>query len=367
MQSSCHLSQTFVRVTSHANFDIFKEAQAKMGTHARGRQALLMIHKHFSTSRKHGAVYDIEDLMAVTLVNDDLRSFITRWDAVIAGMTSEPDVMWKQAYFHNAIKNFKPLSHDLAVYDRTPEGEPNRSYYFLMKAGRDYLERKRLEKMRQATKKSLSGRKDAAAATPRPLSTGKGVGICYDFQAGKCTRGKDCKYKHEKIEKGKGGKKGKPRSNSRTPSRSLSPGSRNQVCKFWKAGKCHRGNECAFQHPPKPAAPSAKDDKRGKSKNKRKTKKKGDRSRSSSRGSNTSKGSESLTNKGGKPSSSSAAVCLMRALVMVAVLKASTSCHRMPEGNALPSCNHSFHLAMPVTQKGILWKCTMFPLILIAT
>ena len=72
--------------------DIFKEEQAKSGTPARGRQALLMIHKHFSTSRKHGAVYDIEDLMAVTLVNDDLRGFITRWDAVIAGMTSEPDM-----------------------------------------------------------------------------------------------------------------------------------------------------------------------------------------------------------------------------------------------------------------------------------
>ena len=331
--------------------DIFKEAQAKTGTHARGRQALLMIHKHFSTSRKHGAVYDIEDLMAVTLVNDDLRSFITRWDAVIAGMTSEPDVMWKQAYFHNAIKNFKPLSHDLAVYDRTPEGEPNRSYDFLMKAARDYLERKRLEKMRQATKKSLSGKKDAAAATPRPSSVGKGTGICYDFLAGKCTRGKDCKYKHEKTEKGKGGKKGKPRSTSRTPSRSMSPGSRNQVCKFWKAGKCHRGSECAFQHPPKPAAPSAKDDKRGKSKNKRKKKKKGDRSRSSSRGSNTSKGSQSLKDKGGKPSSSSAAVCLMRALVMVAAINPTTSCHRMPEGYALPPCNNPFHLAMPVTHK----------------
>eukprot|EP00435_Cladocopium_sp_Y103_P002455 s6081_g1.t1 len=75
------------------------------------------------------------------------KSFITRWDAVIAGMTSEPDVLWKQAYFHTAIKNFRPLSHDLAVYDRTPEGEPNRSYEFLMKAARDYLERKRLEKM----------------------------------------------------------------------------------------------------------------------------------------------------------------------------------------------------------------------------
>jgi hypothetical protein len=79
-----------------------------------------MIHKHFSTSWKHGAVYDVEDLMAVTLVNDDLRGFITRWEAVIAGMASEPDTMRKQAYFHNVIKNFKPLAHDLAVYDRTP-------------------------------------------------------------------------------------------------------------------------------------------------------------------------------------------------------------------------------------------------------
>ena len=175
--------------------DIFKEEQAKSGTPARGRQALLMIHKHFSTSRKHGAVYDIEDLMAVTLVNDDLRGFITRWDAVIAGMTSEPDMMWKQAYFHNAIKAFKPLSHDLAVYDRTPEGEPNRSYDFLMKAARDYLERRRLEKMRQATKKSVSGKRDATPAPTRPSSAGKPMCICYDFQAGKCTRGKDC-FRH---------------------------------------------------------------------------------------------------------------------------------------------------------------------------
>ena len=81
----------------------------------------------------------------------------------------------------------------------------------------------------------------------------------------------------------------------RGTSRSLSPVSRNQVCKFWKAGKCQRGSECAFQHPPKPAAPSTKDDKRGKSQNKKKkNKKKGDRSRSSSRGSNSSKGSQSL-------------------------------------------------------------------------
>ena len=122
------------------------------------------------------------------------------------------------------------------------------------------------------------------------------------------------------------------------------------MCKFWKAGKCQRGNDCAFQHPPKPAAPSTKDDKRGKSqKKKKKNKKKGDRSRSSSRGSNSSRGSQSLKDKGGKPSSSgSAAVCLMRALMMVAVVNPSTSTHRVPEGIASPQFFNQ-HFAMPVT------------------
>ena len=63
--------------------DLFKEQEAKRGVHAKGRQALYMIHKHFSTSQKHGAVYDLEDLMAIQMVNDDLKGFVSRWDAVI--------------------------------------------------------------------------------------------------------------------------------------------------------------------------------------------------------------------------------------------------------------------------------------------
>jgi len=263
-------------------------------------------------------------------------------------MTSEPDTMWKQACFHNAIKNFKPLSHDLAVYDRTPEGEPNRSYEFLMKAARDYLERKRLEKMRQATKKSVSGKRDAAPAPNRPPSAGKPQGICYDFQAGKCTRGKDCRYKHEKSDKGKGGgKKGKSRSKSRGTSRSLSPGSRNQVCKFWKAGKCHRGSECAFQHPPKPAAPSTKDE--AWEEPVQEEEEEGRPIQVVKSRFQFLEGLSEPQGQRGKPSSSgSAAVCLMRALMMVAVVHPSTSTHRVPEGIASTQL-HNQHFAMPVT------------------
>ena len=268
--------------------DIFEEEQAKSGTPARGRQALLMIHKYFSTGRKHGAVYDIEDLMAVTLANDDLRGFITRWDAVIAGMTSEPDTMWKQAYFHNAIKDFKPLSHDLAVYDRTPEGEPNRSYEFLMKAARDYLEGSVLKRCAR-----LQRSQHQVSEMPHQLPTDHRLrGNLRAF----AMISKQASVREERIADINMRSQTKAKAEVRKVSLSLSPGPRNQVCKFWKAGKCHRGSECAFQHPPKPAAPSAKDDKHGKSQKKKK--KKGDRSRSSSRGSNSSKGSQSLKGKG---------------------------------------------------------------------
>ena len=149
-------------------------------------------------------------------------------------------------------------------------GKPNRSYDFLMKAARDYLERNVWRRCARLPRSPFQSKRDATPAPTRPPSAGKPTGICYDFQAGKCTRGKDCRYRHEKADKGKGGgKKGKSRSKSRGNGRSLSPGSMNQVCKFWKAGMCQRGNDCAFQHPPKPAAASTKDDKRGKSRKRR--------------------------------------------------------------------------------------------------
>ena len=98
------------------------------GTVVRGRnpdsydEELVQYWQKRWTSQKHGAIYDLEDLMAVQMVNDDLKGFVSRWDAVIAGMREDPGTRWKEAYFHSAVKRFKPLEHDLAIYDRAPEG-----------------------------------------------------------------------------------------------------------------------------------------------------------------------------------------------------------------------------------------------------
>ena len=171
--------------------------------------------------------------------------------------------------------------------------------------------------MRDTTKRSL-GAKDVVAPAPEDKK-----GVCFDYQKiGKCKRGSSCPYTHEKgRDKSKGKGKGKDRSQSR--SRSLTPGSRKETCKFWKAGHCHRGKDCAFQHPEK-TVPAKKEDR----KKKKKKKEKKPRKRSSSRGSSGfPQLNESQRRKGGKSSSSTApaAVCLLRAVVMAAVVSQGSS------------------------------------------
>ena len=63
---------------------------------------LLLFHEYFATSIKHGAIYDVEDLICAKMVNEGLKGFVTRCEPVIAGMRTEVDKKWLGAYFHLA-------------------------------------------------------------------------------------------------------------------------------------------------------------------------------------------------------------------------------------------------------------------------
>ena len=110
-------------------------------------------------------------------------------------------------------------------------------------------------------------------------------------------------------------------------------------------------NDRAFQHPPKFAAPSAKDDRRRKSKNKMKKNWRVTVPGRRAKGPTCSRDPKAAKRNGGKTFPGSAAVSLMRALVMVAAIGPTTSCQRVPEGIAMLPFNHQFHLGVPVMLK----------------
>ena len=113
--------------------------------------------------------------------------------------------------------------------------------------------------------------------------------------------------------------------------RSLSPGSRQEICNFFAAGTCKRGKDCAFKHVKPPLMSRRK---------RRRIKRNNNEAGQAVEDQNSSKGSQSQRSpRGGKPASSSnsAAACLLKAVVMVAALRPSTSLPCRSEGLALPS------------------------------
>ena len=104
------------------------------------------------------------------------------------------------------------------------------------------------------------GASAAAIVEAAAAAESKANGFCYDFQKGKCKRGKTCKYKHEidrsrtqspgpnSKGKGKGGKSDGSSATKREPTPPPAGDKSSQVCRFFKRGACTFGDKCNMSH-----------------------------------------------------------------------------------------------------------------------
>ena len=312
--------------------DTFKEREGHEGRYVRGRQILWKLDAYLATNALHGSVYDMEDLLInVVMINDNLIQFIRNWDTVLSGMKKTPSNDVLEPLFHRQVKKTKALAHDVAIYERALNGSKEKSFDFLCNAANRRINAKRLECLEKNRDRIARQAAAGMPSTPAPLRRVP-RGFCIDFvRKGSCDK-ENCSYKHEKPEKSRGrtpsGGKGKGRGRSPSGRGSPFPGRVNVECKFFKHGRCNKGDSCRLLHKGKPSAPapgSAREssgEKRRKKERKDKRRKKSRSSSKSSKGSRSSKGSKgSSTSKGSgkgrrRPKASiAAAVCLLGALV----------------------------------------------------
>ena len=58
----------------------------------KGRQALWIIYEHLRTSDEAGAIYDLQDLIAAKLKDDDrVEDFLLSWGQGVAGLRKAPE------------------------------------------------------------------------------------------------------------------------------------------------------------------------------------------------------------------------------------------------------------------------------------
>ena len=125
-----------------------------------------MMDKYFSTNALHGSVYNREDLLSVTRVNEKLGVFLRNWDTVLSGVKKLPEESFLEPIFHRRIRKARVLQHDLNIYERALDGTPERVYRFLYDAAFRYIDRKRTDRNRERIYQSVGGRPNPGAPAP---------------------------------------------------------------------------------------------------------------------------------------------------------------------------------------------------------
>ena len=118
----------------------------------------------------------ISKTLLQTLVSDDkLSQFIQTWESVLAGMKEELPASTMEVLFLMQLRTSKVLKEEIAHYDRVEKGHADKSYEYLVKTLKRYLERKRQERNRHEVERQLrgGGHKDSAA---HGVPKGKGKG-----------------------------------------------------------------------------------------------------------------------------------------------------------------------------------------------
>ena len=254
------------------------EEAAALGSLPSGRQLLWLVYKEFGLDLEKSQHHGIQDIMSLRCDSiKNLEGFLTSWDAVVLHMSGKLPPFLLCSVLHKQLKKLHELNDDIRHFDRQDEGHPDRSYDFLLRIARRYIERSRTERQRleiadvyagkvpttataMAALRQKEEKKNQQLTAALPAGAVAVPGQCnYFAKTGSCKYGDKCKYAHDKHigstpppsprgrpdGKGKGKGKGKA-GRSRTPSPS---GDKKLLpCRFFARGDCHHGDECHYSH-----------------------------------------------------------------------------------------------------------------------
>ena len=83
----------------------------------RGRQIAFMIYDYFRVTGAHDTVLDYADLLSITLRNDDVQEFDTRWDETFLSMTKIPSDDILESLYILRVPESDQLKTVLELYD----------------------------------------------------------------------------------------------------------------------------------------------------------------------------------------------------------------------------------------------------------
>ena len=110
-----------------------KQKAQKEGRFLRGRQIAYMIYDCFRVTGAHDTVLDCAGLFSVTLRNDDVQDFDTRWDDILLSMTKIPSDEILESLYKLRIRESDQLKTVSGLYDMEIHQKISKPDYQILK------------------------------------------------------------------------------------------------------------------------------------------------------------------------------------------------------------------------------------------
>ena len=162
-----------------------------------------MIYDYFRVTGAHDTTKDYADLFSVTLHDDDVQKFDTRWDEILLSMTKIPSDDILERLYKLRIRESE-LKTVLELYDMEIHQKISMANYQKLKT---MVKRSIIQKLRLRKFDARNGRTETGAVitSRRGLSAvERGKGICYQWKSkGQCSMRDQRGFRHENNDRAK--------------------------------------------------------------------------------------------------------------------------------------------------------------------
>ena len=165
----------------------------------RGRQIAFMIYDYFRVTGAHDTVLDYADLFSVTLHDDNIQEFDTRWNELLLSMSKIPSDDISESLFKLRIRESAQLKTVLELYDMEIHQKISMPNYQKLKT---MVKRSVDQKLRLRNFDARHGRTESGAVVKSRkglIGVEGGKGTCYQWKEnGQCSQGDQCSF-HDRV------------------------------------------------------------------------------------------------------------------------------------------------------------------------
>ena len=163
----------------------------------RGSQIAFMIYDYFRVTGAHDTALDYADSFSVTLHDDNILEYETRWDEVPLSVSKIPSDDILESLYKLRIRECDQLTIVLDLYDMEIHQKISVPNYQKLKTmvNRSIDQKLRLRNFDARHRKIESG---AVVKRKGLIGDEGGKGICYQWkEKGQCSQGDRCSFRHE--------------------------------------------------------------------------------------------------------------------------------------------------------------------------